>query len=100
MKRLLAGVLLLLFLLAGCGEREKLIGTWEREGDTLILNEDLTGDLSGTPIRWMYANDELQMIYEEGMGVSFAVKFSGRDNLTLTTVGAYGMEAEFTRAED
>ena len=102
MKRMLACVLLVVFLLAGCGEEEKLIGKWEREGDTLILNTDSTGDLSGNPITWMYANDELQVIYTENYEVNavFKVEFDGRDKLKLTSEGEYGMVAEFTRVED
>jgi len=103
MKRLLACILLLVFLVAGCSTEDKLIGKWEREGDTLILNEDSTGDLSGYPITWMYTNEELQIMYaegeEQGMSVAFSVKFDGRDKLTLTSAGEYGMEAEFSRVE-
>ncbi|MBQ3055417.1 MAG: hypothetical protein IJC88_04860 [Oscillospiraceae bacterium] len=101
MKRLLACVLLLVFLVSGCASVEsKLVGKWEREGDKLILNEDYTGDLSGTSITWMYTNEELQMIYDDGMNVAFDVEFEGRDRLILTSAGEYGMTAEFSRVED
>lgn len=102
MKRILACALLLAMLLVGCGEEGKLIGKWEREGDTLILNEDFTGDLSGNPITWMYTNDELQITYSEmaEVQVSFAVDFKGKNQLTLTSAGEYGMAAEFTRVEE
>ena len=101
MKRILAVVLLAVLLMTGCAStQEKLVGKWEREGDRLTLNEDLSGELTGTPISWLYANDELQMIYSDGMSVSFTVEFDGADNLTLTTIGDYGMTAEFRRVED
>ena len=104
MKRILACILLLVYLVAGCSTENKLVGKWEREGDRLILNEDYTGDLSGYPITWMYTNEELQIMYaegeEKGMSVAFTVKFDGSDKLTLISAGEYGMEAEFSRVEE
>ena len=80
------GILVLGMVFVSCGGAEaKLVGTWEGDGQALVLSKDGTGSWYGATLTWKIEDKRLKMNWRSTL-YQYDYKLSGT-TLTLTDVG-------------
>lgn len=96
---LMTTVMILITLLAGCGNKKGLVGSWEYNSYTYNFNSDKTGnyELFGSKMEFTYEDDGKELsIFFEGDTVPMILPYRIEDNKLIIT-DSFDNEVTYTR---